>query len=324
MYVPSRSATDGPLAGNGDMGVVITGGRHCSESLHECVVDGGANVSTADISFYFGKTDFWINQPSRSADTTGEPWSHATPGFVTISVDEPLVASAETVAPSIPGSFSATQELSTARINATVGLAGGAKLVTSSFVASDRNLAVSRLRIEASGSLTRGVTTTFTLSTPNFWHIPLRSGTSNSTMWLRKDACNTVKNALTLTQCSPDVLMYNSIRDVQVDDKSSSFSFINGSVEQCIRSMPAAGSIHTPNAALQPGDAWLTAGPCPVMQSATTGGWKLTATGKLTDGVDCAAYTNTGNQWTVKVVNAKCGSERRLRCCGIERADIGT
>ena len=75
------------------------------------------------ISFYFGKTDFWINQPSLSADTTGEPWSHATPGFVTISVDEPLVASTETVVPGIPGSFSATQELSTARINATVGLA---------------------------------------------------------------------------------------------------------------------------------------------------------------------------------------------------------
>ena len=45
-------------------------------------------------------------------------------GFVTMSVDRPLVASAGAAEASTPGGFSATQGLSTARLNATVGLTG--------------------------------------------------------------------------------------------------------------------------------------------------------------------------------------------------------
>ena len=292
LYVPTRVPTDGPLAGNGDFGVVVGGGRQCTLD-GGCAIAGGANVSDADIGFWFGKSDFWINQPVVSADQTGEPWSHATPGFLAVSVD------AGGPIPAFSRSFEATQELSNGRLNATTAVAAGTTLASSTFVASDRNLLISRLRIEGDSNNTMGVT--FTLSTPNFWQIPVRSGATQDQMWLRKDACNHVRNALTLTPCSPDVLLYNSLRAVHVGDNSS-FHFLNGTEMKCVELMPPAGSIHTANGALSPGDAWLSASPCADRKHPT---WQLIK-GKLTDGERCAAYSTTGNQWNVKVVSHSC------------------
>jgi hypothetical protein len=316
--VPSRSPTDGPLAGNGDFGVAIGGGRRCASPYGgkspPCAVDGGANVSTADLGLWFGKSDYWINGPVLSADTTGEPWSHGTPGFVTLSIDEPLLGSAEGMPPATPpppapagNPFAATQELSNGRVNATVGIAGG-QLVSSTFVARDRNLAITRVRVEASGGKTNGavlqVATTFTLSTPNFYGIPVASGGTGGKMWLRKDACNTIKNALTLTQCSPGVLLYNSLRNVKIHSLDKSVRFLNSSLEHCIQGMPAGGNTHTPNGALAPVDEWLTAGRC---DEKLDKAWRVSA-GRLTDGTNCAAYSASANQWNVKVVRVKCAA----------------
>ena len=53
---------DGPLAGNGDFGVVIGGGRECCGG--QCC--GGPGVLDADLGFFFGKNDYVSSSPSRS------------------------------------------------------------------------------------------------------------------------------------------------------------------------------------------------------------------------------------------------------------------
>lgn len=119
--------------------------------------------------------------------------------------------------PSPPGlPFSATQELANARLNATSSVLGSGTLASTTIVATDKNLVMSRLRVELEGD--DPVQVTVTLSTPNEWHLPTVSGSaSGGRMWLRKDTCNTVENALTLAACDEDVLVYNGLRNVSVD-----------------------------------------------------------------------------------------------------------
>ena len=131
---------DGPLAGGGDFGVVIGGGRNCCGG--RCCTSPG--VMDADLGFYFGKNDYWVNGPAVINSQgppkasvpagNGEWWSHATPGYVLVSIggggDD-----GGTVPPA-KQAFAATQELATARLNAsTAALGGNATLVSSTFVA---------------------------------------------------------------------------------------------------------------------------------------------------------------------------------------------
>ena len=97
---------DGPIAGNGDFGVSIGGGRECCNGAC-CAADGGpgggteipkrpgaASLVNADLMLFYGKNDFWYNGPStismehRSPDPrySSYYYSHGYPGFVLVQI----------------------------------------------------------------------------------------------------------------------------------------------------------------------------------------------------------------------------------------------
>ena len=212
--------------------------------------------------------------------------------------------------------FSASQELANARLNATTALESGMTLTASTFVAADKNLAVTRLRL--SGGDQAPVAATFTLSTPNTWQIPTAAGSKGGRAWLRKDAVSTVDNALTLAACSPGALAYNGLRnfsDGAGDAGIRAWNATGGSF-LCLHRMEPAGSTHTAVETLGPDDGWVTARPCGSSASAASSKakWTLTSDGKLTDGEGhCVLYGTAAGcgatkscQWSVKVTAQEC------------------
>ena len=312
---------DGPLAGNGDFGVVVGGGRNCC---------GGRccerpNIAMADLALYFGKNDFWINGNNfYKLGDNGEWWSHSTPGYLAISVGEQRHEQEQSVAPpKLKLPFTASQELATARLNATASVLGKGSLVSSTFVSTDANVVITRLRIDVSSAdsnisatnraryAAEGVLTTFTLSTPNDWQVPTTSGTvadGSGAIWLRKDACNTVDGALTLAACSSEALVYLGLRNFSADANTGEVSVFNASLgavggKRCLQHEPAAGSNFTAQPELTATEAWLSAKRCTSGQKT----WRL-ADGKLTDGTNCAVYPANTSLWSTKVVSAPCAA----------------
>ena len=214
-------------------------------------------------------------------------------------------------APSLP--FAATQELANGRCNASTGLGPGATttLHSSSFVQIGTNLAVHHLRIESdsvpANAAPSAVAVNVTLSTPNLWNVPVRSGQDSDVMWLSKDTTNTVHNSLTLTACSSEMLFYNSLRDVKVLEDSQ-LVVVNSSSDAhlCLNHQPASGP-HPPYAAMGPQDEWIAS----TADCEGSAPWKLSGT-RLTDGKNCARYfvpPDNGNvQWQLKVISAPCSS----------------
>eukprot|EP01047_Picozoa_sp_COSAG01_P125996 COSAG01_NODE_55095_length_327_cov_1.122807_1_plen_100_part_10 len=100
-------------------------------------------------------------------------------------------------------------------------------------------------------------------------------------MWLRKDTCNTVDNALTLASCSPAALVYNGQRNISAD-ASGALRFYNASATGsylCMQLRRPSGGPHVAMPTLSATDAWLTARPCEASGSSRK--WTLDAKGQL-------------------------------------------
>lgn len=147
---------DGPLLGNGDLGVTATQGKRTNSS----------------IALFLGKNDFW-------ADAVDYRWGwvymHLAAGMVELSV-----ASETTSArPQLP--FAAEQDLYSAQIRVRSGA-----LETSSIVASNENTVLTNLTYRAPSSAANAsaqVNVSVLLNLNDYWHLPKSVGSTPTQLW---------------------------------------------------------------------------------------------------------------------------------------------
>tara|TARA_B110000208_G_scaffold170379_1_gene211868 strand:+ start:120 stop:2885 length:2766 start_codon:yes stop_codon:yes gene_type:complete len=310
---------DGPLCGNGDVGVVLGGARECC---------GGSccnppAVKQADLLFALGKNDFWINGPNVPTRNIGQPYTHATPGLVALEIvgDQGGNQSQRR--------FAATQELHHATCNASISLPpsvnASATLFSSTFVAIDHNLVVVQLWHDAASMPFLPIR--LTLTSPNDWGVPTLSGRVNvgsgaggerDAMWLRKDATHTVSNALTLAPCADSALVYSGMRDIQLVAETEGVSanlvrIINSTSHEvhCLRHHPP--TTHAPNPGINASEHWATIVECGSDEAEP---WFLDVEGRIRNNQTipskCLAYGGD-DPLSVKIVVVLCAELNNSR-----------
>ena len=195
---PSTMVTDGPLLGNGDLGAVLGG------------VALDADRCSTQLTYYFGKQDFWTQQAI--GDLVGQGpgeifFQHVAAGQLSLSFSP--AAGGGCGSASVPGNFSASQELWAARVNAS--LAVGSFVVETSAIIAKENVLLARLRPSHDAVLTA------TLLTPNRYGLPAQAGATVDALTLTRQSNKWVHNGAVLSECSPLVLNVAAGRFFQVD-----------------------------------------------------------------------------------------------------------
>lgn len=193
--------------------------------------------------------------------------------------------------------FSASQELTNARLNVSSGVlvnGASANLVSSTFVAKSTNLAITKLRLEGSQIAPAKIS----VGTANWWGMPTLSGVADGQRsWLYKESTATVDNALTLTPCDPSFgATTTQVARHWVVASNGGIKLSNGSYSACIQSRPPTFPLPAASMSLSVNDSWATQGPCGGAYS-----WKLSGD-KITDGSNCLFFAGQSPTATKIVV----------------------
>ena len=128
---------DGPLAGNGDLGLVI-GGNSGALGLPGLPAQRTANPARG-LGLYLGKNDFWGFPDSVTYHAS---FQHFSAGFLLVGLVDPDTAGEQMDLPL----FSASQRLADARLSAAASApARGYALTITAFVLSDRNVVLANV-----------------------------------------------------------------------------------------------------------------------------------------------------------------------------------
>jgi len=201
---PSSAVVDAPLLGNGDLGAGLA------------TAAGGAAAV-----WWLGKGDMWatntcVDQPTPAlhSDTF---YTAIGAGSVTLS---PLLAGAAAAA---PAGFAATQDLATASVNATLSTPALNFSLSTSIIAADENVLLSRLRFTspAGGQQLFNVTvaqaTAFQLPLSAGMHRPGGAGQPWAA-WAAKSGVAATHNSLLLMPCNTGVFVIAPAANVWAAD----------------------------------------------------------------------------------------------------------
>ena len=246
---------DGPLAGNGDLGLVI-GGNRGALGLPGLRAQRTANPARG-LGLYLGKNDFWGFPDSVTYHAS---FQHFSAGFLLVGLVDPDTAGEQMDLPL----FSASQRLADARLSAAASApARGYALTITAFVLSDRNVVLANVTATCPPGRA-AVTVNLTLGSDNPFEMPL-------TVWstlpplppqlLSRDHPQPVL-ALTkssvhgaglyspvLTPCNQQQLVYNGLRTFDVDPDTRKLSVVNGTdagpPRLCLRLVPSLSRGHS-------------------------------------------------------------------------------
>ena len=232
--VPSGRGLDGPLAGNGDMGVVLSGG------------DG-------IVTLYTGKNDFW---GIKDIPGGGCPYTIMSGAWLQLSLPGKLTD--DTVADA--GGWSGTQDIQNARVNATTSSPSGATLHTSTIIAANSNVMLTQI----TASITCNITVELTMSLASYEGFP----TFPLPLTIGKQAhgvggTNTHRtlNYVSLLPCDPSAIIWPSVRTVALSASGvlEVTNTTSGSTGCIILRRDNTSIVHEPNASRCDASAYGTA-----------------------------------------------------------------
>jgi hypothetical protein len=211
--VPTRGVPDGPLAGNGDLGltlggVVVPGSAIGSPGAgaQGLIPKNNQNASLGALGLYLGKNDFW-GWPA--AVTYHASFQHFSPGYVLAGL-WPAGGGAPIALPRFNGSM----RLEDGRLAAEASSsASGYALSVKASVLASQNTVLGSLTARCPAGV-KEVGLKLTLSSDTIFAMPLESwAAADGTLWLTKS--NVLGGGLAapvLVPCEPDQIIYNSLR----------------------------------------------------------------------------------------------------------------
>ncbi len=239
--VPCRGVPDGPLAGNGDLGLVIGGNR----GALGLPTDQPAPFRPSGLGLYFGKNDFW---GFPDAVTFHASFQHFSVGYLLVSVlDQELPR------------FTARQRLSDARLSATASSSGSTSVTVEAAVLV-QNVVLVNLSA-ACPSPSSAVTLQLKLGSDNPFDLPMSvfstpysphgqqgqpEGPGGTLLSLTKSSVR--RSGLfspVLTPCNAGQMAFNGLRTFMVDVVTGRLSVVNqtdGGSRLCLRLVEADGS----------------------------------------------------------------------------------
>ena len=211
--VPCRGVPDGPLTGNGDLGLILGGaphGRFAPPPYSSHITTTPAASPSGALGLYLGKGDLW---GFPNAVTYHGSFQHFSPGFVLLALsgtDKPLTT------------FEANQSTATAHLYARVGTPSARwDLSVDATVAVDPNLVVANLIGRCPAGET-SVSVDVALGTDNTWTLPVAfterkpiscDGDAKGMPVLTKSSVHDAGlHSATLVPCDTNALVYNSVR----------------------------------------------------------------------------------------------------------------
>ena len=236
--VPCRGVPDRPLAGNGDLGMVIGGnlGALGPPMLSK------SSFSPSGLGLYFGKNDFW-GWPA--AVTYHASFQHFSPGFLLLS----LLDSGEPIGQSPMHHFTATQRIVDATLTASVSnISSGHSIEIRAMVLFDRNVAEVNVTVKCPPGV-QSARLNLTLGSDNVFEMPLQiSDPGTFPLTLTKASVHDGGFVdLLLTPCNPQQIVYNGLRTFLVDPHTRRLTVANGTQRKlCLRLLDeAAGRVVT-------------------------------------------------------------------------------
>jgi hypothetical protein len=219
----------------------------------------------------------------------------------------PLLPCTNSTCPAEGHTFTATQELATARVNFTTGSSQRGLLSASVFIPRDANVLLARL------SFDKAVTLNVTLSTPNIYDLPTTASTSasRSGLTLSREANAWITSAVVLSECDAALLSSRSLRGIILDPTTSRIRWTNGTAAAAGSSIDA---VRCPIIIDHPmyGNTTLGSGPCGLDGGPTD--WRFTPSGAGGNGTilgagSAAGYCIAASSGTTDPVSvAKCAT----------------
>jgi len=194
--VPCTNVPDGPIAGNGDIGVVLS----------------GTNTS---LGVYIGKNDFW-GWPGQLL--WHGSFQHLSPGYLTVSLQE---------SKSAYDKFESTMQLSNGTIAAEINADQFGLKIENLQVLSNSNTIVAEVVPVCNDKSQKTVHLDFTLQTDNPYSLPMEVAAGTHDASLIKHAVPRKFVPPMLVSCSPRQILYNSIRTWAVQNGTNLLSVLN-------------------------------------------------------------------------------------------------
>ena len=217
--VPTRGVPDGPIGGNGDLGLTLGG----------VVVPGSAigspgagasdnqNASLGALGMFLGKNDFW-GWPR--AVTYHASFQHFSPGYLLLGL------SGDTGQPIALPKFTGSMSLEDGHLSATATAnESGYSLIVDALVVSAQNTVLANVTANCpnsennSGGGGGSVGLDLTLSSDTIFGMPLNTSIERSDSTLRLTKANVFDDGLSepvMVPCVEDMIVYNSLRTFAV------------------------------------------------------------------------------------------------------------
>ena len=210
--VPTRGVPDGPLAGNGDLGVVLGGGVVPGSAIGSPGAGAQGLIPApghhnGSLAMYLGKNDFW-GWPK--AVTYHASFQHFSPGYLQFRLVGVGTAATPIALPAFGGSMS----LEDGRLSASAEGSGFRLSLSDTVVLSAQNTVLANLSATCPSGTER-VAIELTLSSDTIFAMPLNVSAHDEagTMRLAKaSVANGGLSAPVLVPCEKHQIVYNSLR----------------------------------------------------------------------------------------------------------------